>query len=108
MEHNILDRLAAALADEHRALLERDVQRLLDSGERKRDALQALASNPPDAADERLSELDQANRTNGILLARRRHEVDVMLHALGQQDALGYDARGQSRKVQNQRVLAVV
>jgi len=108
MSHNVLDRLAAALADEHRALLQRDVERLLESSQRKRDALQALAANPPDEADERLPELAQANRMNGVLLGRRRHEVDIMLHALGRDEPpAGYDAQGQSRNVQTQRVLAV-
>jgi len=108
MGDNVLDRLAAALADEHRALLERDARCLLESSQRKREVLQTLESDPPDDAEARLPPLAEANRLNGILLARRRHEVDAMLHALGQQDApAGYDAQGQSRKVQSQRVLAV-
>jgi len=108
MSKNVLDRLAAALADERQALLERNVQHLLESSEVKRAALQALEAAPPAAADERLRELAEANRMNGILLARRQHEVGVMLNALERHDApTAYNAQGHAQKVQPQRVLAV-
>jgi len=109
MSAEVLDQLAAALANEHRALLERDAQGLLHAGQLKLAALQELESSPPDAEEQRLSELAEANRMNGALLARRRHEVDLTLRQLGQDDTpTGYDAQGLSHKKPPQRVLAVV
>jgi len=103
-----LQQLANALADERQALLDRDAQRLLEAGQSKQTALQALASQPPEKDDARLPELAEANRFNGALLTRRRHEVEMLLRLLGQhQDAAGYNAQGRSRNVQPQRVLAV-
>jgi len=103
-----LEQLAGALAEERAALLERDVQRLAHSSQSKRAALQALESNPPDERDERLPELIEANRFNGALLARRRHEVEATLRHLGGDDNIpAYDAHGQCHQTQPRRVLAV-
>jgi len=103
-----LEQLATALEEERRALLERDVQRLTDSSQRKREALQVLASDPPDERDERLPELIEANRLNGALLARRRHEVESTLrHLGGGENTPAYDAHGHYRQAQSKRVLAV-
>jgi len=106
MSAAVLDQLADALAEEHRALLEHDAQGLLHAGQLKLAALQALESAPPDTEDQRLSELAETNRMNGALLVRRRREVDLTLRQLGQHDN-GYDAQGLSRKTPPQRVLAV-
>jgi len=104
----VLDQLAAALAEERCALLEQDVPGLMASSQTKRAALQALESEPPHGQPERLLELFEENRLNGTLLARRRREVELMLqHLVPNENACGYDARGQSRTPISQRVLAV-
>jgi len=103
-----LEQLAAALAEERAAIMERDIQRLADSGHHKRAALQALESNPPDGLDDHLSELFEANRLNGALLARRRHEVEAALRHLGGAENIpAYDAHGHYQQAQSKRVLAV-
>jgi len=103
-----LEQLAAALAEERAALLERDIQRLVHSSQRKREALQVLESSPPAGHDERLPELIEANRFNGALLTRRRHEVEATLrHLGGGEHTPAYDAHGHYRQAQSKRVLAV-
>jgi len=104
-----LDQLAAALAEERRALLEQDVPRLLDSSQMKRAALEALESNPVQGQGARVAELHEDNRLNGVLLARRMREVELVLHHLGQphETAPGYNAQGQQQQVTPRRVLAV-
>jgi len=104
----VLDQLAAALAEERRALLEQDVSGLLESSQSKRAALQMLESDPPREQNERLEELARENRFNGTLLSRRRREVEMLLGYLGrQQQPHAYDAQGQTQKLPLQRVLAV-
>jgi len=108
MSERVLDQLAAVLAEERRALLEQDVPRLLESSQAKRTTLQVLEADPPHGQDERLAELFEENRLNGVLLTRRRREVEVMLQCLGMNESiLGYDAQGQSRKLPTRRMLAV-
>src|SRR5690606_13613019 len=70
-----LDRRAAALADERRALLDHDVELLMRSTGEKLAALRELEDAVPQGQGERLAELAEANRRNGALLARRRREV---------------------------------
>jgi len=108
MSGTTLTQLADALAEERHALLEHDAQRLLNASQVKHSALQALDASPPAGEDERLLELAEANRMNGVLVARRRRELELTLRHLGQQEeTAGYDAQGQSRNRPPQRVLAV-
>jgi len=108
MARAVLEQLAQALAEERSALVERDIQRLIHASQSKRAALQALQSDPPDGHDQRLSELAEANRFNGALLARRRHEVEASLHHLGGGENIpAYDAHGHYQQAQSKRVLAV-
>ncbi|TMN17015.1 flagellar protein FlgN, partial [Pseudoxanthomonas sp. X-1] len=77
LEHGPLGALEQALQEERRALLDNDVMALLASTEAKVRALrQAEAHPPPAAAAARLDELRRLNQANGVLLARRRREVD--------------------------------
>jgi hypothetical protein len=104
-----LDRLAAALADERRALLDHDIELLVRSTHEKLDALRRLEADLPGGRAERLSELSEANRSNGALLARRRREVNWALRHLGRaESAPAYDAQGQAQQLQARRELAVV
>jgi len=103
-----LEQLAAALEDERCALIERDAQRLLQSSQIKRTALQSLETCPPDQHDQRLLELIEANRFNGALLTRRRHEIEATLRHLGGGEHIpAYDAHGHYQPAQSKRVLAV-
>ena len=103
-----LDRLANALAEERRALLEHDVELLVRCTQDKLAALRELEADLPDGGRERLAELAEANRANGALLARRRREVNWTLRHLGRaESAPAYDARGQAQQLQARRNLAV-
>ncbi|MCR6687118.1 flagellar protein FlgN [Pseudoxanthomonas sp.] len=103
-----LDRLASALAEERRALLDHDVELLVRSTQEKLVALRALESDLPDGRGERLAELAEVNRSNGALLARRRREVNWALRHLGRaESAPEYDAQGQAQQLQARRDLAV-
>lgn len=110
--HAHLDQLAAALAEERRAILEHDVEALVRSTQEKLTALRALEAQPPqgDAAfDARLRELSELNQANGALLARRRREVNWALRHLGRSESTGaYDAHGQTDTISRSRPLAVV
>lgn len=104
-----LDRLAAALADERRALLGHDIEQLVRSTHEKLAALRCLEADLPGGQGERLAELAEANRSNGALLARRRREVNWALRHLGRaESAPAYDAQGQAQQLQARRELAVV
>ncbi|KAF1685575.1 flagellar protein FlgN [Pseudoxanthomonas broegbernensis] len=104
-----LDRLAAALAEERRALLDHDIELLVRSTQEKLAALRELETDLPDGLAERLVELAENNRSNGALLARRRREVNWALRHLGRaESAPEYDAQGQSQQLQARRDLAVV
>jgi len=100
----ILQRLAAALDEERRALLEHDPLRLLDSTRAKREALAALEAAAPHAEAGCLAQLREANRSNGLLLASRRRALREMIP---EQGVPGYDAHGMARSWQNRQSLAV-
>lgn len=103
-----LEDLATALAEERRALLDHDAERLMRSTRAKLSALHALESDPPADYSERLAELVEANRANGALLARRRREVNWALRHLGRSEsAPAYDMRGQAQQLHPSRELAV-
>ena len=93
-----LDALARALEAERRALLDHDADALLRSTAEKVDALRRAQLLQPDAEmAERLRMLQAANQANGVLLSRRRREVNWALRHLGRLDAAGvYDASGQA------------
>lgn len=82
-----LDALELALQAERRALLEHDVDALLQSTQAKLDALAAAerTAGPDDMT--RVGELHELNRANAVLLARRRREVAWTLRHLGRVDA---------------------
>ncbi len=108
-----LDDLAAALAEERRAILEHDVPALIDSTQRKLETLRRIEQSFRDAAtpelEARVVELSQGNQANGALLARRRREVNWTLRHLGRSEASGaYDVRGQTAVAAGGRPLGVV
>lgn len=104
-----LDSLEHALQAERRALLEHDVDALLNSTQAKLVALRQVESQPlRDSARERVSELSELNRSNSILLARRRREVSWALRHLGRIESTAvYDAGGQSSARPQARCLGV-
>ncbi|WAC63814.1 flagellar protein FlgN [Pseudoxanthomonas sp. SL93] len=108
-----LQRLAAALEEERRAIVEHDVEALVRSTQDKLDALRTLENSAagfgfPAELQERLAELAEQNHANGILLARRRREVNWALRHLGRSESTGaYDAQGQTSTVSPVRPLAV-
>ncbi|WP_411834767.1 flagellar protein FlgN [Pseudoxanthomonas mexicana] len=108
-----LERLEAALNEERRAILEHDVQALIQSTRDKLESLRALETRVHDADSQllepRLVELSQLNLANGALLARRRREVNWALRHLGRSEsAPAYDASGRAENLQPSRPLAVV
>jgi len=103
-----LQRLSEALEGEQRALVEHDVAALVTATGRKLDALRELERNPPLHEAARLKELAERNHANGVLLSRRRREVNWALRQLGRsEDAPAYDAKGQAQTVHARRPLAV-
>jgi len=57
---------------------------------------------------EQLQELAERNRANGVLLSRRRREVNWALRQMGRtEESSAYDAKGQSHTVTARRPLAV-
>lgn len=108
----LLDKLAGALAEERRAILEHDIEALLRSTQDKVATLRDLEAQAPSmgaAFDVRLRELSEANQANGALLARRRREVNWALRHLGRSESSGaYDANGQTDSITRSRPLAVV
>lgn len=103
-----LQRLSDALDVERQALVEHDVHALIRATGDKLDALRALEATLPVGDGERLQELAERNRANGVLLSRRRREVNWALRQLGRsEDASAYDAKGQSSTLQARRPLAV-
>lgn len=105
-----LDALERALDAERRALIEHDVDALLTSTADKLAALRRVESAGPDpSAAARLSALRAFNQANGVLLARRRREVNWALRHLGRIEAAGtYDARGRRGARPQARSLAVI
>ena len=103
-----LQRLAQALDVERQALVEHDVHALIRATGAKLEALRALEGAPPVGEGEQLQELAERNRANGVLLSRRRREVNWALRQLGRtEDASAYDVKGQSHTVSIGRPLAV-
>lgn len=108
-----LQRLAAALDEERRAIIEHDVEALVRSTQEKLDALRSLEAAAagfgfPAELQARLAELAEVNQANGILLARRRREVNWALRHLGRSESNGaYDAQGQTSSVSPIRPIAV-
>ncbi|MBK0055764.1 flagellar protein FlgN [Stenotrophomonas sp. S39] len=103
-----LQRLAQALDVEHQALVEHDVHALIRATGAKLEALRALDTTPPLGEAEQLQALAERNRANGVLLSRRRREVDWALRQLGRTEASSsYDAKGQAHTVNARRPLAV-
>lgn len=104
-----LDSLEHALQAERRALLEHDVDALLASTQAKLVALRQVESQPlREAARERVTALSELNRSNSVLLARRRREVSWALRHLGRLESTSvYDAGGQSSVRPQARCLGV-
>lgn len=93
-----LDALEQALQGERRALLDNDVEALLQSTQAKLVALRCAETLMPGQADAgRVTALGELNRANSVLLARRRREVGWALRHLGRVESAGvYDAGGQA------------
>lgn len=104
-----LDALQRALEDERRALLDNDAEALLQSTQAKIVALRRAETLQPGHAEaERVMALSELNRSNGILLARRRREVTWALRHLGRVESSGvYDAGGQAGARPQSRYLGV-
>ncbi|WP_369938360.1 flagellar protein FlgN [Xanthomonas tesorieronis] len=107
---NPLQQLSDALAGERQALLDHNVEGLMQATGDKLAALRALEANVPAGAEAEslLRELADANRANGALLSRRRREVNWALRHLGRSEsASSYDANGQSSTLRMSRPLAI-
>jgi hypothetical protein len=91
-----LDALERALQDERRALIDNDAEALLQSTQAKIVALRRAETLQPGHAEAtRVTALSELNRSNGILLARRRREVSWALRHMGRVESSGvYDAGG--------------
>ncbi|HEV7269085.1 flagellar protein FlgN [Pseudoxanthomonas sp.] len=113
MTHASLQRLSAALEGERCAIVEHDVEALVRCTQDKLDALRALETAAagfgfPEELREQLAGLAEKNHANGILLARRRREVNWALRHLGRTESHGaYDAQGQTSSTAAPRPLAV-
>jgi len=103
-----LEQLQQALADERQALIAHDAQALIIATECKLDALQKLEAHPPIEQARYLRELADRNHANGLLLARRRREIDWALRYLGRSDSNAYNANGQAQWNGITKPLAVV
>lgn len=89
-----IDALANALDDEGRALARNDAEGLLQANRAKLSALAVLeGSPPPPESHQRLRELMDRNRANGMLLARRQREVRWALRHLGRSETSSGYAR---------------
>lgn len=103
-----LQRLSEALDDERQALVAHDVHALIRATGAKLEALRTLENALPVGQAEQVAELAERNRANGVLLARRRREVNWALRQLGRsEDAPAYDAKGQAQQSRGGRPLAV-
>ncbi|GAB3049610.1 flagellar protein FlgN [Stenotrophomonas tumulicola] len=103
-----MQRLSEALDAERQALVGHDVHALVRATGAKLDALRALEAALPQGQEARLQELAERNRANGVLLSRRRREVNWALRQLGRsEDAPVYDNRGQAQQNTLRRPLAV-
>lgn len=103
-----MQRLSEALDAERQALVAHDVHALIRATGAKLDALRALDKALPVGESSQLQELAERNRANGVLLSRRRREVNWALRQLGRnEDAPAYDSKGQSQQMTAGRPLAV-
>ncbi|WP_309685397.1 flagellar protein FlgN [Stenotrophomonas sp. SORGH_AS_0321] len=103
-----MQRLSEALDAERQALVAHDVYALIRATGAKLDALRALDKALPVGQSSELQELAERNRANGVLLSRRRREVNWALRQLGRsEDAPAYDSKGQSQQMTAGRPLAV-
>ncbi len=103
-----LQRLSEALDGEQQALVEHDIAALVVATGKKLEALRELERHPPLQEAARLRELAERNHANGVLLSRRRREVNWALRQLGRsEDAPAYDAKGQAQTMHTRRPLAV-
>ncbi|HEY5803454.1 MAG TPA: flagellar protein FlgN [Lysobacter sp.] len=104
-----LDALEQALKAEREALLAHDVDALLASTAAKLAALRRAESLVPEAAAaQRLTDLRAFNQANGVLLARRRREVNWALRHLGRIESTSvYDSAGQPGARPQARCLGV-
>jgi len=103
-----LQRLSDALDAEREALVAHDVHALIKATGAKLEALRTLEAHPPVGEADVLQALAERNRANGVLLARRRREVNWSLRQLGRnEDAPAYDSRGQAHQPTSGRSLAV-
>lgn len=103
-----LQRLSDALDDERQALIAHDVHALIRATGEKLEALRVLEVSPPLEHVSRLQELAERNVANGVLLARRRREVNWALRQLGRSESgSAYDAKGQAQLLHTRRPLAV-
>lgn len=103
-----MQRLSDALDAERQALVAHDVHALIRATGAKLDALRALDKALPVGQSSELQELAERNRANGVLLSRRRREVNWALRQLGRsEDAPAYDSKGQSQQMTAGRPLAV-
>ena len=104
-----LDALEQALQDERRALIDNDAEALLSSTQAKIVALRRAETLQPGHAEAtRVMALSELNRSNGILLARRRREVSWALRHMGRVESSGvYDAGGQAGMRPQSRCLGV-
>lgn len=104
-----LDALESALQAERQALLEHNVDALLQSTQAKLEAL-AAAEQVAEAADvARVESLYELNRANAVLLSRRRREVAWTLRHLGRTESNGtYDGSGHTGASAQSRLLGSV
>ena len=104
-----LDSLEQALQAERRALLEHDVDALLNSTQAKLVALRRVESQPLHGhASDRVAMLSELNRANSVLLSRRRREVTWALRHLGRVESTGvYDAAGHAGARPQARCLGI-
>jgi flagellar biosynthesis/type III secretory pathway chaperone len=104
-----LEALEQALKAEREALLAHDVDALLASTDAKLTALRRAESLAADAGSAgRLGQLRDFNQANGVLLARRRREVNWALRHLGRIESTSvYDSAGQPGARPQARCLGV-
>ncbi|MBV2209567.1 MAG: flagellar protein FlgN [Thermomonas sp.] len=104
-----LDALESALKAERQALLEHDIEGLLQSTQAKLEAL-AEAEQVAKASDStRIEALYELNRANAVLLSRRRREVAWTLRHLGRTETSAtYDGTGYAGAQAQSRLLGSV
>lgn len=108
MMNEPLLRLSDALDAERQALIAHDIPALIRATGAKLEALRTLEGSPPVGQAEQVQALAERNRANGVLLARRRREVNWTLRQLGRsEESASYDAKGQALGGTTRRPLAI-